>query len=41
MTLVQASIAGGGEAVILTSDRLLTRYLGDLPPYEFESMSPK
>lgn len=42
MTLVQASIANGGNAVILIADRLLTTTLShDLPSYEFESGSPK
>ncbi|MHA1806979.1 MAG: hypothetical protein ACTSX2_05345 [Candidatus Thorarchaeota archaeon] len=42
MTLVQACIADNGKVVILIADRLLTRTLsGDLPPYEFESRTPK
>lgn len=42
MTLVQASIAGEGESVILIADRLLTTRLSrDLPSYEFESPTPK
>ncbi len=42
MTLVQASIAEGGNAVILIADRLLTTKLSaDLPSYEYESGVPK
>jgi hypothetical protein len=42
MTLVQAAIAENGNAVILTSDRLLSRRLSDdVPHYEFEADKPK
>lgn len=42
MTLVQASIANNGNSVVLIADRLLTTHLSvDLPPYEFESHTPK
>jgi hypothetical protein len=42
MTLVQASIADSGNAVILIADRLLTTTLSsDLPSYELEAGSPK
>lgn len=42
MTLVQASIANGGETIIIIADRLLTRSFGeDFPSYEFEGNSPK
>lgn len=42
MTLVQASIAEGGDAVIITSDRLLSRQISeDVPHYEFEENTPK
>ena len=42
MTLVQASIANNGEAIIMVADRLLTSSFGrDFPEYESEGSSPK
>jgi hypothetical protein len=42
MTLVQASIANNGEAIILVADRLLTASFGrDFPDYESEGASQK
>ena len=42
MTLVQASIANNGEAIIIVADRLLTSSFGrDFPDYESEGASPK
>lgn len=42
MTLVQASIANNGEAIIIVADRLLTSSFGrDFPDYESEGATPK